>query len=131
MAEPEKQDKFYHIHAGITGLMSLWMDKNITHKDALFNYVCPFINKEIVVLDDRIVNLSVIGSFKIYETEKQIDDDWPIKKAEHVKKDDISERLKYSSNLTEKLGEVGRDVTAEMYKEALELINSGNYSPKK
>jgi hypothetical protein len=120
------ESMFYHIKVNQIGIVSCLIKQNLTRADALHKYVCPFLNKEVVLLDDRILNMSAIGGIRVYETKEKIDLNWPIKKDELKVGEFEDIDFKYDMALEKKLVEVAKDVTSEMYKEATELfIKSG------
>jgi len=130
--EKPAEQMFYHVEAGLPGLVSFFMGKNLTLTDVLHNYVCPFLNKEVILLDNEIINMPYIGSMQVYKTKQKVDSDWPIKKdefvAEYRKKHKCNAyNFEYINALDKKIKEVSEDVTAEMCKEAVEMIHSGKY----
>lgn len=117
---------FYHIKIGITGMTS-WIEKNKSKEECLTSYVCPFINKEITLLEDEhLFNMSSFGYLNVYETKKPIDSDWPIQKKD-FEEDDKIDRWRYTSALEKALQENSRDITSEIYSEAITLIDTGKY----
>lgn len=120
---------FYHIVVGITGLTN-WINKNKTRDELLSTFICPFIEKEITIVDGAIFNMSSFGNLTIYKTDRPIDSEWPIKKSDFIeesfgKKEFVD--YKYKQALQDKLEEIATDVTEELYKEAINLIKSGKY----
>lgn len=114
---------FYHVRVGITGLMSM-LDENKTRDEVLAQFLCPFINREITLLDNRIYNMSSFGNIQIFQTTRPIDSDWPVKKRGFS--GDLGE-LKYENAVKEAIETEATDVTQELYREAITLIESGQY----
>lgn len=114
---------FYHVRIGITGLMSM-LDENKTRDEVLTQYLCPFINREITLFEDKVFNTSSFGSIKVFQTTKPIDSDWPVKKKND--KGELGE-LHYEEAVKEALQAEATDVTQELYREAITLIDSGQY----
>lgn len=111
---------FYHVKTGITGIMSM-LDENKTRDEVLTQFLCPFINREITLLDGRIFNMSSFGNITIFQTTKPVDSDWPVKKM------DYPDGYRYESAVKEALEAEASDVTQELYREAITLIDSGQY----
>lgn len=116
---------FYHI---IFGIERLYRDliKNITRDEIFSQYLCPFVNREVTILENSISNMSSFGYFTVFETEKLIDSDWPVKKSnygEGKKKDTYL----YEYNVIDSIEKESKNVTLEFYQEAIILIESGEY----
>lgn len=125
---------FYHIIIHVTGVDE-WILTNRTRDEVLSNFICPFIKKEITIIDGAIFNMSSYGIMEIYRTDHPIDSEWPIKKSDYdhtkdKKKFADSEIVAahfYDKDLQSKLKEIATDVSGELYKEAIILIKSGEY----
>jgi len=109
-----------------------WKYNNKSREDILSEFLCPFICREITLLENNIFNMSSLGYIRIFQTEKPIDSDWPINKEEFtklfLKKIPMAEslvRYEYERELIKVL-EPG-DVTQELYREAIILIETGKY----
>ena len=113
---------FYHINIGVTGITS-HLEKNLTKENALLQYLCPFISKEITFSDGKIENMSSFGNMSIFATEKPIDSDWPIK-VESTDTDPFKE-YEHKNNIVKSISE--NDVTEILFKEAITLIEYGRY----
>lgn len=120
---------FYHVQIGITGLTRCFQ-KNMTRDELLSNFICPFIKREVTIVNGTIFNMSSFGNLVIYKTDRPIDSDWPIKKSIFFKEEfgeNVFKDYDYDNALRNKLEEVATDVTEELYKEAVILIKSGRY----
>ncbi|MBN8657679.1 MAG: hypothetical protein J0M11_18250 [Anaerolineae bacterium] len=123
---------FYHIKIELPDSNS-WIEENKTKEQATNNYVCPFINKEVTVLNEKIFNMSTFAGLSIYKTDKPIDSEYPIKKSDFKRKlfsSDSEETIdwyKYEESLLNKLKEMKADVTLEIFKDALFIIDAGEY----
>jgi len=110
---------FYHVDVWITGLLSM-LYENKTRDEVMTQYLCPFINREVTELEGKIFNMSSFGGMKIFKTEKPIDCNWPVKAGKYGSYEHEGEVRKF-------LKTKSIDITQEMYKEAIILIDSGNY----
>jgi len=70
--------------------------------------------------------MSSLGNIIIYETEKPIDSDWPIKK-EVSTIGDINEQFKYEQAIGKELKKISKDVTNDLYQEVVMRIETGKY----
>lgn len=121
----------YHIRMGIPSIEE-WKYNNESREDVLSKFLCPFISREMTFLENEIFNMSSLGYIRIFKTEKPIDSDWPINKENfkkaHLKKvkfGDITLKYEYERELIKILEE--GDVTKELYREAIILIETGKY----
>ncbi len=110
---------FYHIKVGMADISHI-LHKNKSREDALANFVCPFINCEITFFENRLINMSFFESIEIFQTTKPIDSDWPVKEEE-------KNWITLESEIIEALENESQDVTPELYREAITLIESGQY----
>jgi hypothetical protein len=111
---------------GITGL-SFWLVENKTRDQVLLEFICPYVNREVTVWNGVIFNMASCGNLTVFETELPVDSDWPLKKADYLEKDKTELKWNYNYDKCDKLKEVAKDVTQEMYREAISLIESGKY----
>jgi hypothetical protein len=118
---------FYHVSIGITGVTT-GLQRNMTREEVLKNLLCPFVNREITILDGEIFNTSSYGSIKVFQTTRPIDSDWPVKKS--VTQDAIS-TWHYEEEITKAFKNEATDVTQELYREAIMMIDSGLTCPPK
>jgi len=72
----------YHVYVHFMGISSK-IHKNLSHNEALVRYVCPFVNQEVTTLHGEIYNMSQWGIVNVFETDRPIDSDWPIKTKDH------------------------------------------------
>jgi hypothetical protein len=100
--------------------MDRWIEKNKTREEILAKYLCPFVNQELTLENNDLLNQSSIVSLSIYGTDKPIDSDWPINK----KKYDL---LTYRGELEKAIENVSNHLTKDFYEEAVYLINSHEY----
>jgi hypothetical protein len=124
---------FYHIQIGITGLTS-WVEKNKTKDECLLQFVCPYVNREVTLWDGRIFNMSSCGNVVVYETDRPVDSDFPISKEKYVEKKgtpDETINWRYDSDLKDALRKQSKDITEQMFAEALNLIEGRSYVEKR
>lgn len=117
---------FYHVKLGVTAISS-WLETNKTREEVLTQVLCPFTNREITFFKDRLFDMSSVGHVTVYETEKPTNSDWPVKKQDYCDKEGKLEEYKYDDAVMEALDSEGTDVTLELYREALVLLESGKY----
>jgi len=119
---------FYHVKIGITGMVTFF-EYNKTKQEILQKYLCPFLNKEITLFDDKVFNMFSFGYISIFESEKPVDSDWPINKTEFLKqcKTDYDREYEYSNAVEKKIPDVAKDITIPLYQEALIMLESGDY----
>lgn len=117
---------FCHMKIGITGVSS-WLETNKTRESVLKEFICPYLNRELTVWDGRIFNMASCGNVKVFLTEKPVDSDWPLKKSEYIDEGKTEPNWNYEPDLGKKFEEVGQDITEEIYREAISLIESGKY----
>ncbi len=117
---------FYHLIVTVTGLVD-WNELNKTRDEVLNEFICPFINKEITIHDGELFNMASFGSLAVYQSDRPIDAEWPVKKADFFKEDKSRERYEYDRALREAIAKSATDVTEPLYREALLLVESGQY----
>lgn len=117
---------FYHLNIHVTAISS-WIEKNKTRDEVLLQFVCPYINREVTLLNDTIFNMSSLGYLSVFESDKPIDSDWPLRKSDYVKKGETEPTYNYEQDIVVKLKAEAKDVTQEIYREAVDLIDSGKY----
>jgi hypothetical protein len=122
----EEERMFHHVIVGITGLVS-WIEENKTREDILYQYICPFIRREVTIHDDQLFNMSSFGSLLVYRTDRPVDSDWPVKKSDLTDKDGALKHYEYEKALRQAFSEIATDVTKELYREALILLETGEY----
>jgi hypothetical protein len=117
---------FYHIRFGVTDVFS-WPDTNKTREDVLSQILCPFINREITILGNELFNMSSFFSVTIFQSEKPVDSDWPVKKQDYMDKEGKPKEWDYQDAVLKAIEKDSEDVTQELYREALLLIETGKY----
>ena len=75
-------------------------------------------------MNGRIENTSSFGSMRVFSTNRPIDSDWPIK-IKNIDTNDFSNEYKYRTELIDILEE--NDITEKLFKEAITLIEYGEY----
>ena len=111
--------RLYHVYVHFMGISSE-IYKNLSHDEALVRYVCPFIDQEVTMLQGEMYNVTQWGIINVFETNRAIDSEWPIKEADH-KIDYVGELRKHLWN------ELNANATEVAFREAIALIDSGNY----
>jgi len=117
---------FYHVKLGVTAIIS-WLETNKTREEVLTQVVCPFTNREITFFENKLFDMSSVGHVTVYETEKPTNSDWPVKKLDYRDEEGNLKEYEYENAVMEVLHSEGRDVTRELYREALVLLESGKY----
>ncbi len=117
---------FYHMKIGVTGISS-WIEKNKTRDEVLLQFICPYVNREVTVWDGRIFNMASCGYLMVFESDKPVDSDWPLKKADYSEEGKTEPEWNYEYDVAKKLKEVAKDVTQELYREAIGMLESGTY----
>ncbi len=113
---------FYQVIIGMASIdHSLY--ENRSRDEALAQFLCPFINGEITLFENRLLSMSFFESMKIFQTTKPIDSDWPVKKEGYTGNHDVFRESAVISALQAE----AIDVTQELYREAITLIKSGQY----
>lgn len=75
----------------------------------------------------RLLNMTSIGHIRIFQTENPVDSDWPVKKQEYRDEKRQFDEHKYDRALEDALERESRDVTQELYRDAIILIERGEY----
>ena len=108
-------------------------EKNRIRDDVPAKIVCPYINREVTILDGVIFNMFSYGNMRVYETDRPVDSDWPVKKSKYFdeirehKSNTFEQKFNYEEALTDELSKVAKDVTEEFYREAIIFIENGQY----
>lgn len=71
---------FYHVFVEVTSIAN-WFYYNLTSEEVFSKYLCPFLNNERTLVDGKVFNLSSFGSMRVFQTERPVDSDWPVKKS--------------------------------------------------
>jgi len=116
---------FYHIEIAL-GDISDYLHVNKTREEILFQYVCPFLNREITMFEGAISNLMFFGSMRIWETDKPIDSVWPINREEYK-----NNTYMIDGDITRALEKEANDVSEQFYSEAITMIESGKYKEQR
>ncbi len=116
---------FYHVQVGVTAGTS-WLEENKTREDALFGFVCPFVNEEVTYFQEKIFNMSSFGYLKVIETQKAVHPGWPIKRDNFITNGKL-QSTNYFRALRNSLEKNGKDVTRQLYGEAITLIDNKEY----
>ena len=103
------------------------MERNRTREEVLSELVCPFLAREIAFVQGQMFNMGHIGGLRIYETEKPVDSDWPIKRTEFLNSEGNLRDFEHQRALLEALKDVAEDVTGDIFREGTLLIESGGY----
>lgn len=117
--------------------------KNKTREEVLVNYVCPFINREVTFHEDEIYNMAFPISVRVFYTELPITTDWPIniydkysdksKEISNTKSDTLQKIdtyltvIDYVDQIIKSLEESKSDITYEIYRDAILLLDDGKY----
>lgn len=117
---------FYHALIGVTGITSM-LSKNNGREEVLNEFLCPFLNKEVTLFWKKLYNMSSFGSVAVYETERVIDTEWPLKKVDFAESGGSYDDYKYRRAVEEVLPTVARDVTEELFREALVSVETKGY----
>jgi hypothetical protein len=120
---------FYQVKIGVTGITS-WLEHNLTREQVLEQWLCPFIAKEMSLIDGRLYNMSTLGSLQIFETSRVVDIEWPVKKSDFIDNESSLGAYKYETALNRALLREAVDVTQELSREALVLLESGQWKDR-
>jgi hypothetical protein len=95
--------------------------KNLSHDEAFFKHICPFVNREVTTFHGEMYNMSEWGIMTVFATDRAVDSDWP------VRTKDCNEH-KYIQALRKHLWEVQKaNVSEEAFREAVMLTERGEY----
>ncbi len=124
---------FYHIM--IRNVIDYWCEENKTKDETVLKIVCPFIKKEVTLSDNCIFNNSSYDYMQVFKSEKPIDSDYPIEKKNFYRKI-LTEKeefdvISYRNKLRKTINEEFEDVTEEIFKESIILIEEGKYKEYK
>ena len=120
---------FYQVKVGVTGVTS-WFEHNLTRDQVPEQWLCPFIAKEMTFIDGRLYNMGTFGSVQVFQTGRVVDIEWPVKKSEFADKDGNVSPYKYDAELSRRLHEEAMDSTQELSREALVLLESGQWKDR-
>jgi len=110
----------------ITGMTS-WLERNKTRDEVLVEFACPYLNSEVTMWDGDIFNMASIGHAKVLETDRPVDSDWPLPQQAYIKDGEAAPSFPYEYDQLTKLKDLAKDVTGEIYQDAVRLIASGKY----
>jgi hypothetical protein len=132
---------FYHIYNCDISDNHLIVNKS--KEETLVNYICPFINKEVTLHKGEIFNMAFPISMRIFRTDVPVTTDWPVNVHQKIDKYEtkLSERdgslllpierilfvSDFKDEVVKSLESISVDFTDEIYKEAVILIDSGEY----
>jgi hypothetical protein len=132
---------FYHMV--VSDISSLELFPNKTREDVLVNYVCPFINREVTLHRGEIYNMAFPIGMRVFSTEQAITTDWPVNVHEkYPEKEATSSGLRpeivrtvetylaildYKDQVVKTLEESRAEITDDIYKEAIMLLDGGEY----
>ena len=114
---------FYHIVVKDIHGEKLYL--NLIRENLLVNYVCPFINREVILDRGEIYNMVYAVRMRIFHSEQIFTTKWPINAKDHFEKyaEELSKEVPKNFDNMEKLLEY------PFYKDELEnFLNDGNYS---
>lgn len=100
---------------------------NKTREEVLTNFICPFIKREITLLENKIFNMLTFSSISVFQSEQPVDSDYPVKKQDFIKEDKGSGLWKYRYRAAVEEALKSGDVTQEFYREAIVLIETDKY----
>ena len=132
---------FYHIVVSDISDEKLYV--NMTREHILANYVCPFINREVTLNRGEIYNMGFPIGMRVFRTDQPVTSDWPVDLRDHDK-DNIGEISEEDSEIYQKTEQLlthsiyrdelvkvlknkDCDITEEIYKDAVNLLDTGEY----
>lgn len=132
---------FYHIVVSDISDEKLYV--NMTREHVLANYVCPFINREVTLNRGEIYNMGFPIGMRVFRTDQPVTSDWPVDLRDHDK-DNIGEISEEDSEIYQKTEQLlthsiyrdelvkvlknkDCDITEEIYKDAVNLLDTGEY----
>lgn len=121
-----------------------YLEKNKTREEAMAEFVCPYLNREITLYRGGMFNMAQFANLTVFQSDRPIDSEWPVSKADWdslkegaEESDDVMHRILgqhdslrrdfYEINLRSTLPKVAKDVTSEIFAEAVLLIDTGQY----
>lgn len=132
----------YH-HIVVSAIDSLKIFPNKMREEVLVNYVCPFINREVTLHRGEIYNMAFPIGMRVFYTEHPITTDWPIDIHEKYsdKETNIPKStppviqevetylavLDYKDQVIKALEGADAEITDEIYREAVMLLDDGKY----
>lgn len=132
----------YH-HIVVSDISDLNVFPNRTREEVLVNYICPFIIREVTLHRGEIYNMAFPIGMRVYCTKSPITTDWPINVHEKYSDEEaklskaisdvfreidiVLTKLDYKKQLTKALEELESEITEEIYKEAVMLLDKGKY----
>lgn len=120
---------FYQVRVGVTGVTT-WHETNLSREEVLEHWLCPFLAKEPCIIKGTLFNMSTFGSLRVFSTERVVDSEWPVSKAEYKDNDGSFQWYKYDPELRRKIEEKATDVTTELTRDALVLLESGKWKDR-
>lgn len=121
--------EYYHVYLK-EGTTNSSFQKNISLNDLLLEWVCPYIAQDVVCFRSGIRSFQVYDNMIIYLTSNPIDSDFPINKADIIKKQKskLIQQYHYFRELRKWLEKNNRNVTDKVYAEASKYIENGAYT---
>lgn len=131
---------FYHII--ISDISDEKLIVNLTREHVLTNYVCPFINREVILHRGEIYNMGFPVGMRVFSTEQPVTLDWPINARDHFKSYEVEisedsmmfEKVEslldlphYKKKVVEVLENATDDITEELYRDAVTLLDTGTF----
>lgn len=104
---------------------------NRTREEALLEFACPFITREVTLFGGRIFNPAANTSLEFFQTERPVDSDWPVRRSDAESKDKW-EWDKHATRVAEFLkADAQFGASEELFREAIILIESGGYTDQR
>ena len=132
---------FYHIVVSDISDERLYV--NMTREQVLANYVCPFINREVTLIRGEIYNMVFPIGMRVFRTDQPVTSDWPVNVRDQdtdyngeisdedtqifQKTEQLLAHSKYRNEMVNALDNKDCDITEEIYKDAVILLDMGNY----
>jgi hypothetical protein len=133
---------FYHIVVSDIGDERLYV--NMTREQVLANYVCPFINREVTIMRGEIYNMVFPIGMRVFRTDQPVTSDWPVNVRDHdieydgelpdeetkifKKTEPLLDHSGFRNEVIEAFANKDGDITEEIYKDAVILLEMGNYT---
>lgn len=109
----------YQVVIGL-GDISNMLYENKSRDEVLTQFLCPFMNREITLFENGIFNMAFWGSIEVFQTTQPVDSAWPVKKENY-------NALLVEGEIIRALEAEATNVSQELYREAITLIESGQY----